>query len=369
MPNNGNPKHHGNPKAPGNKQGNKQNKRNSMQYLSDPLTQHDAIHQAKVLARIQTQPLRRQLQAEQRAADQDQRNIRDYFKAYYPTIDKSADEAAAAYQQAQAQIGQTSQTVADYAEQERAKLAAEGRADAALRGATYTPANDQTDAAALLARANSAGVLSDVTAAQGASTAAHYADQSRNARRQAIEAHIQAMGRKRSLNDDLEALAQKQADLRAQSFQTIKGDERDFYLGQQAAALDTQNAKASRRNQRRLAQMYGQNDAASDQRAAALTREQANLSDRNNRRQHHRYGNQQQSNQGDGGVTGNELRRAAALLRQRTKPGWSRQRMIDTLINSGVSAQAARKAVDRALKRRLHDLASDVGQGIAGGIN
>jgi hypothetical protein len=323
----------------------KKNQTSTAGYFLQPATEKSAIKQAKAIARLAIQPERRQIKAEQRASKLQSKYIKSYFPEYQQTLDQSAADTAAAYQQAQGQIGQTSAAAANYAEQLRQRLQQEGATDAASRGATYNPAGDYRDTSAQLARINSANVLGAVTAAQGASQQGYYRQKKATGKREMYDQLLKEEARRRSYNADLRALASKAGDLRSTEFERLREADRDFALAQQTASGTAGYNKAITK-QAKLG-------LAGKQASAAATVQASQNALKGDQTTAQAFGGQQKGGgQGGNAPTQADLRRAAALLRQRVNPDWPKQRMIDTLVNSGVSVAAARKVVNRALKQR-----------------
>lgn len=241
----------------------------STDYIAAPLTQGQLTRQAKRTARLQTQPIKREIKAEQRASDLQLHRLGDYFDQYKTELGTTGQKVADAYATADQSIAQTGQSTADYAEQLRQKLAAEGRADAATRGATYDTGQDATAAQATVSRLDSSGILQNVTKANAASAADLYANKGTIASREKVEQKLREAARKRTYNQDLKDLATRTGDLTKQAVSDLTKQERDFYLGQQAASLSAKSQRSDAKATRRSQNITSQENAIRDQLAAA----------------------------------------------------------------------------------------------------
>lgn len=337
-------------------------------YFTQPLTLKQAKRQSRIVARIQTQPERRQIKAEQRAEDVQHGRIKDYFQPYQQGISDAAATSADAYAKAQASIDSSSQNSAQYAEMLRQRLQQEGAQDAATRGVAYNPQPDQTAVAAELARLNSANTLKGVTAAQGASTAAMYADKARIGKREKAEQLLRSDARRRTYDQDLIANARQRGDLAAQNFAQIKNDERDYLLSQQAANLNAKGQKldaaqaraqlAETRRHNQTSESISAQNASTSARNAQTSRMNARTSRRSEQRQRRqdryerRHPNAGQDN--PNATDRADVQQASALIRQ-LDPKWlskaSQQQIIDALVTKDqtISPKEARKALQANL--------------------
>lgn len=327
--------------------GNGKGRKEPTAYLQSPLTRSALRREVKSLAKLEYQPLQRQIKDEKRASGLQQKRIKDWFGQYDESLDESLDRTVSAYETAGAAIDADSMRSADYAEELRQRLAKEGAADAATRGTTYAP--DSVAAAANLARIQTADTLGAVNSTQAANAKAYMADKKTIGTRERIEQAFREDARKRSLNQDSRELARDKGSFLTAKTAELEDRERDYALGVQAATGEV----ASRRNQRKLARMYASNKQAEQERSLqnqlTVTEAQAAAEAADDRRSK-KYLDQQdkQSGKSNGGGTpsAKEMRKAMAFIRQRTEEGWSRQRVIDALIvQGGFSPQVSRDAL------------------------
>jgi hypothetical protein len=236
--------------------------------------------EAKAATRQEYQPITREIKAEKRASKLQQGRIGDYFGEYGTTVDDAAKRTADAYSGATATIQGTSDSAAKYAEELRSKLASEDQANAQLRGASYDSEGSQTNAAAQLARINSANTLIGVNASQGATQQAYLSDKKAIGSREEIEQHLREAARKRSLNKDLRDVAKDKGTYKVAKLAELKDRERDFGLSQQAAT-------ASRRSDRKAQALTAKGQkitAKNAKRSAKVTARNARLSAQTQRR-------------------------------------------------------------------------------------
>lgn len=357
----------------GPKKARKQKQTNPTDYFTTPLTRKGAKQQARLQARLATRDASRELQAERRAAKQQIKQDAGYFDQYAQTIPVSAQKAADATSAAITQINQTGSGAAAYAEQLRQRLAQEGQADAALRGATYNAGADHTDAQAQLSRLDSSGILANVTAAQGASTQGLLAARGDSAAREKVAQRLRDVARKHSIDSDQRALAAKKGDIKRQEFTDIIGRERDFALGQQAAALNARGQRIDARQTRRQ-----QNLTARDQRIRERLQAQSQAETRRHNlaseshadqtearlrrqdrfdRRHPNHGEKPSEN--PHAPDSADVNHALAVLNQ-TKPGFfdgkSVQDVVDALLvkDQTLTRKEATIAVKRWFKQHAH---------------
>lgn len=349
----------------------------STDYISQPLTQGQIRRQAKRTARLQTQPAKRQIKAEQRASALRERQIGDWFNQYGADVAKAGQLVDAAYGTADASIAKTGQNVANYAEQLRQRLHDEGVSDAQLREANYDPSQDSTAAQATLSRLDSSALLQGVNAADRASAADLYANKGTIAKREKIKQKLDEAARGRSLNQDLRDLATKKGDLTKQALSDLTQQERNFYLGQQAAQLNARgqrlDAKQARRDSRQQAradriraQLQAQSQAetrrhnlASEQNTARghqITAQQNRHNRRQDRYERH-HPNAGSSHDNPHAPDNQDVNQAMALLRttpQKWFAGKTRDQIIDALITKDqtISRKEAGIAYDRFVRQQ-----------------
>lgn len=239
-----------------------------------PLGKKRFRKEARSALRLAFKPAERQIEGEIRASKLGQKRTRDYFKTYGKQVDAAGASTAAAYQGAQASIGQASSAAADYAEKLRQRMASEAQEDAARRGVPYDPSGSSTMAEGNLARINAANTLSGVTGIQGAAQAGYYADKARIGQRESVEQRLREQARRRSLKDEKRDMVGDKAAQLAQMFATSRDSERDFYLGLKAAQEPGKGRRFDRKQSakdRALTRNEARRDRKSDRNAPTAT--------------------------------------------------------------------------------------------------
>ena len=309
-----------------------------------PLGKKRFRKEARSALRLAYKPAERQIEGEIRASKLGQKRTRDYFKTYGKQVDAAGASTAAAYEGAQASIGQASSAAADYAEKLRQRMASEAQEDAARRGVPYDPSGSSTMAEGNLARINAANTLSGVTGIQGAAQAGYYADKGRIGERESVEQRLREQARRRSLKDEKRDMVGDKAAQMAQMFATSRDSERDFYLGLKAAQEPGKGRRFDRKQSAKDRSLT-RSESAKDR---ALTQSE-NRKDRN------------QPDSGGGKknpVDRQDISKIMALLRRAGETGQfhgvPKSKIIDTLLtdyDDSFDRREAKRAVKRYSKR------------------
>lgn len=247
-------------------------------FLNKPVTHKEFKKELRSARRLEFGPATRQLQAEQRASDLQQKNITGYFKAYDKALKPVQGQTKQAYREAEKYTANQTKAQAGYSQKLNTLLNAQDSKDAQLRGATVDSKPQENAAKAATSRFASGNNFGGMIASQGASQRAFLADKSRIGKGEEIHQHLTESARKRSLDADLRDLAEKKRVFAADFINQMRPQERDFYLAMKQAQLSKQASKLSARTSRKNAKLSAKVSLENAALSAATSRGNAKLS-------------------------------------------------------------------------------------------
>lgn len=223
--------------------------------LTAPIaTRKQFRREVQAAARLQFQPQRRALRAEQRAERElRNRRIPGYFAEYDQAVQNASTATDAAYDQALATISKTTAASSAQDNAVRAKMDAEARADAARTGTTYRPTTDSAQASA--SRRATSDQFAALTANQGATEQAYLADKRRIGTGEKVNQLMKSHDRSRTIRSDKRALAREVGAFKVDQRRQIRSDERNYDLQLKTLASD----KRGQNTQLAVAKQYGKN--------------------------------------------------------------------------------------------------------------
>lgn len=209
-----------------------------------PLTGKNLKRELNAYLRTQTDPLKRQLNAEEQASLHRQNaQLPAWYQGYQSDLARLRGESQGAYDAATARVAEFSNQGAAQDADSRQGAEQRAMADAALRGVAFDPSAFQGQIEAEDARRNVQTSTLGTLAGQGANQFSYLTNRQGIAGQQQI-AEMQNEGlRRRKVTEDKRELASKKGDLAAEFLRQAREDERKYLLEGKALSLDKREEK------------------------------------------------------------------------------------------------------------------------------
>ena len=328
----------------------------SRQSLTAPLTDpRDVRQEIRAATNLEFRPLQRQLQGEVRASRQRERDIGKWYGQAGRTIRRVTRATGRDYNRTGNQIRKDLSAATAANTFAQAALNQQDAELAKLTGAAYDPSAGQTSTAAAYQRGLLQSALGGMLRAQGQSQKGYLRGQRINTRREGIHQRLLEGRRRQSIRDDQRELKRARGEFARTYRGELRDKERDYQIERMAFTTPSQYDRTVR--------MQSRNNLRGDLAYANSQRYVADQGVREQQAANRGYRNLPRGGGDSDSGGGYTVREAIAFLRQSDGNYNNERQAIDYLINRGVAAPVARRAVRRLSRRNR---GNDIPRGSAG---